>query len=740
MPSTSADSDDSRSKRDRSPLLRRVALHALWVAAVLLVALGVAGGIYVDRLAQRTPDVTDLRQAQSARPSLIVAADGRLLASFSRAQHVHVPLDRIAPVVVQALIATEDERFHAHRGIDWRRTASAAVHTLFGDTQGGSTLTQQLARNLFPEEIGRARTLERKLKEMIVARRLERVFDKRQILAAYLNTAPFLYNVVGIEMAARTYYGKHAAALGAPEAAMLVGMLKGTYHYNPVIHPERALARRNVVLAQMARAGVLAPAQAEALAAQPLALSFRRPSESPGLAPHFTAQVRRLALAWAEANDRDLHADGLVIHTPLDMRLQEAATEAVRTQTAALQQVADVEWSARRLPVSSTSIARYAKAHAQVQPFAWFWESRPELLADFVRETPAYRRAVDDGAGPDKALATLMHDDAALAALRSDKTRLEAGFVALDPASGEVRAWVGSRDFVTDQFDHVAQAARQPGSTFKPFVYGAALEAGMSPDYGYLDRPVEIALADGSVWRPSDMGEPSLEPMTLAEALVHSRNTVTAQLMLDIGVPTRRRLRACRRRGPQPAGCRALARAGHEPGDAAGDGERLRRDRLAGRAACAAPDAAYHRPPRPGAGRLRARPAACDARGHGGGAHRHAARRGAARHRHGAAHALRHPRRRGGQDRHLAGQHGRLVHPHAPAPGGRRVGGFQRPARAHAQQPLGPGRLQRAAAGGRLLSHGVRAGLAGCERHLRRAPARAARAPREHRGPVGRAV
>jgi len=537
MPSTSADSDDSRSKRDRSPLLRRVALHALWVAAVLLVALGVAGGIYVDRLAQRTPDVTDLRQAQSARPSLIVAADGRLLASFSRAQHVHVPLDRIAPVVVQALIATEDERFHAHRGIDWRRTASAAVHTLFGDTQGGSTLTQQLARNLFPEEIGRARTLERKLKEMIVARRLERVFDKRQILAAYLNTAPFLYNVVGIEMAARTYYGKHAAALGAPEAAMLVGMLKGTYHYNPVIHPERALARRNVVLAQMARAGVLAPAQAEALAAQPLALSFRRPSESPGLAPHFTAQVRRLALAWAEANDRDLHADGLVIHTPLDMRLQEAATEAVRTQTAALQQVADVEWSARRLPVSSTSIARYAKAHAQVQPFAWFWESRPELLADFVRETPAYRRAVDDGAGPDKALATLMHDDAALAALRSDKTRLEAGFVALDPASGEVRAWVGSRDFVTDQFDHVAQAARQPGSTFKPFVYGAALEAGMSPDYGYLDRPVEIALADGSVWRPSDMGEPSLEPMTLAEALVHSRNTVTAQLMLDIGVP-----------------------------------------------------------------------------------------------------------------------------------------------------------------------------------------------------------
>ncbi len=528
----------SISAPDPAPRRRvRLAWHALWISAVLLLALAVAGGLYLERLAARTPGVTDLRQAQSARPSLIVAADGRTLATFSRSQHVPVPLDRIAPVVVQALIATEDERFYTHAGIDWRRTVSAAVQTLAGDTQGGSTLTQQLARNLFPEEIGRSRSIERKLKEMIAAHRMEQAFDKEQILTAYLNTVPFLYNVVGIEMAARTYYGKTAAELGPREAAMLVGMLKGPYHYNPVIHPERALARRNVVLAQMARAGVLDAAQAKALAAEPLQLNFERPQEAPGLAPHFSAQVRRAALAWAEQHDRDLYADGLVIHTALDWRLQQAATEAVRIQAAALQQVADVEWSARRMPVSSTSIERYARAHAKVQPFAWFWESRPELLADFVRETPAYRKALEGGASERDALAKVMADAAAMAALRRDKSRLEAGFVALDPASGAVLAWVGSRDFATDQFDHVAQAARQPGSTFKPFVYGAALEAGMSPDWGYLDRPVEIALADGNVWRPSDMSEPSLEPMTIRDALVHSKNTVTAQLMQDIGVP-----------------------------------------------------------------------------------------------------------------------------------------------------------------------------------------------------------
>ncbi len=521
----------------RAWTLRRAGFHLLWIAALAAVAGGVAGSLYLKQLARETPDVSDLRQVQSVRASVILAADGSLLASFRRAQKQQVTLDAVAPVMVQALIATEDQRFHDHHGIDWRRTLSAVLHTAGGDTQGGSTLTQQLARNLFPEDIGRARNVERKLKEMILARRIERVFSKEQILAAYLNTVPFLYNVVGIEMAARTYFRKPAAELGAREAATLVGMLKGTYYYNPVIHPERALERRNVVLAQMARGGVITPAEAEALAAQPLQLSFERPSEAPGPAPHFSAQVRRIALAWAEANDRDLYTDGLVIHTPLDARLQQAATEAVREQAGALQQVADVEWSSRRMRVSSVSTERYAKVHAKVEPFAWFWESHAELRAAFARDTPAFRKAVEGGADEAQALAQVMADDKAMAQMQRDRTRLEAGFVAIDPASGAVKAWVGSRDFDTDQFDHVAQAVRQPGSTFKPFVYGAALEAGMSPDYGYLDRPVEIALADGSLWRPSDMSEPSGEPMTIRDGLAQSKNTITAQLVHDIGVP-----------------------------------------------------------------------------------------------------------------------------------------------------------------------------------------------------------
>jgi penicillin-binding protein 1A len=477
------------------------------VAMAALLALPLAIALYVVALIATTPSIGDLKHASSAKPSVLMSADGQTLTSFRRSPQQPLALDQVSPQVIQALLATEDRRFYEHHGLDWRRTLSAAWHTLNGDTQGGSTITQQLARNLFPDDVGHARNLHRKLKEIVTALRIERVYSKPQILEVYLNTAPFLYNAVGIEMAARTYFGKSAHDLDAAEAATLVGMLKGTYYYNPVVFPERALKRRNLVLQQMVRAGSLSEPAYERESTRPLHVKLTRQDEDLGPAPHFAAYARRWLLDWAQQHDVDLYSDGLVIRTTIDSRLQRLATRAVARQAQVLQEVADNEWRRAALP------------------------------APVLRETAAYKQARDGGAGDAEALRRVQAAKDAIAKLRADKIRLEAGFLAMDPNSGEIKAWVGSRDFEQDQFDHVAQAERQPGSTFKPIVYGAALEAGIGPDRTYLDGPVEVRLDARTVWRPTDIHGFSGQMLTLRDGLVYSKNTITAQVSQDVGVP-----------------------------------------------------------------------------------------------------------------------------------------------------------------------------------------------------------
>ncbi|HKT65657.1 MAG TPA: biosynthetic peptidoglycan transglycosylase, partial [Burkholderia sp.] len=193
--------------------------------------------LYVVILIPFTPSIGDIRKARVDQPAQVLSADGKLLAEFKPSNREWVPLKQISPHMVDALIATEDHRFYAHHGLDWKRTASAALHTFSGDRQGGSTITQQLARNLYPDEIGRAPTLTRKVKEAITALKIEAVYSKDQILETYLNTVPFLYNAYGVEMAARTYFDKSADELDVLDSATLVGMLKGNSYYNPVLNP-----------------------------------------------------------------------------------------------------------------------------------------------------------------------------------------------------------------------------------------------------------------------------------------------------------------------------------------------------------------------------------------------------------------------------------------------------------------------------------------------------------------------
>jgi len=508
-------------------------------AAKGLVALGALGlallCAYAVILIPFTPSISHLRKAKIDQPSVLISSDGKRLATYKPMNREWVRLNQVSPHVIGALIATEDHRFYQHYGIDLLRTATGVLRIFIAHPEGGSTLTQQLARNLYPEEIGRKRTITRKIKETITAIKIEYAYTKKEILETYLNTMPFLYNAFGIEMAARTYFDKPAQKLNVLESATLIAMLKGTSYYNPVLNPERALRRRNVVLSQMVKRGVLSQAEFDRLKSRPIRLDFERQLEAIGPAPHLAAHIRKWLIDWADRNDLDIYADGLIVHTTIDSRLQAVANQAVHRQMEVLQAVADVEWGMNSARLLSSSAKAYVDMRRGVQPFAHFWKTKPGLIDLFIRESVAYRSAVEAGATPEAALAQLKNNKEFMAKLRADKTRLQAGFVAMDPATGQVKAWVGSRDFKTDQFDHVAQARRQPGSTFKVFVYGAALEQGMSPDKRFTDRAVEIPLPDGTVWRPSDLSEPTGRQMTAREGLIFSKNTITAQVMQEVG-------------------------------------------------------------------------------------------------------------------------------------------------------------------------------------------------------------
>jgi penicillin-binding protein 1A len=501
-------------------------LGALGLALVLL---------YAIILIPFTPSIADLQKAKIDRPTVLISADGKRLATLKPMNREWVRLNRISPHVINALLATEDHRFYHHHGIDVVRAVTGALGAFVGDPEGGSTLTQQLARNLYPEDIGRKRTLTRKIKETITAFKIEYAYTKNEILETYLNTIPFLYNAFGIEMAARTYFDKPAQKLNVLESATLIAMLKGTSYYNPVLNPERALKRRNVVLAQMVKRGVLSRGEFDRLKSRPIRLDFERQPDAMGPAPHLAIQIRKWLIDWADRNNLDIYADGLTVYTTIDSRLQALANQAVHRQMEALQAVADVEWGMSSPGVISSDVSAYVDLHRRVQSFAYFWKSKAGLVDTFIRESAAYRSAVDSGTAPDDTLADLKKNKDFMTRLRADKTRLQAGFVAIDPNTGHVKAWVGSRDFKSDEFDHVAQARRQPGSTFKPFVYGAALEQGMSPDKRFIDEAVAIPLPNGTVWRPTDISAPTGRSMSAREGLIYSKNTITVQVMQETG-------------------------------------------------------------------------------------------------------------------------------------------------------------------------------------------------------------
>jgi penicillin-binding protein 1A len=510
--------------------LKRVLLGVAILVGIGLVALGA--------LAFTLPGLEAIEKPDLSRSAVAYTADGVELARYYAGENrLWVPYDSISAHVVEALVSTEDKRFYDHWGIDVLRTAAIPYHVLTGNPQGGSTITQQLARNLY-KTIGRDRSVVRKLKEWMTAVQIERRYTKREIIEMYLNTVEFGANAWGIQSASQTFFSKDAAGLDVLESATLVGMLQAVSRYNPVRNPENAQRRRNIVLSLMVENGKLAQADFNRLREQPVRTEFRSFEITKSIAPYFAMYVQDWLKRWAKEAGHDenfIYQTGLVVTTTLDSRLQQRAQAAVDAEMPGLQAVVDYEWSRQNGYSLGQDVQPYVRAARNVEPFAYFWNANPRIVNEWLKGTDRFRELRASGVDEDAALQQLRRDEAFADSLRARKTRLETGLIAVDPNTGYVKTWVGGRDLKMDWYDHVVTARRQPGSTFKPFVYTVAIDNGYAPDQAIGGGPftwVGEGPCRGQRWSPGNMGGGGNK--SLRSALATSDNFVTARLVTQV--------------------------------------------------------------------------------------------------------------------------------------------------------------------------------------------------------------
>ncbi len=526
-------------RRIENPKLAQAVMVLSVLAGFILIgSLGL--GLFVISLDEdQLPSLQQLENPDLQLATIAYTADGEELARYALQNRSSVSYDEISPNVIRALVATEDHRFYDHWGIDLFRLNISVIKTLLGDIQGGSTITMQLARNLYNKEIGFEQTVSRKVKEMLTAVQLERRYTKREIIEMYLNTVEFGHNAFGIEAAARTFFSKSAARLDTLESATLIGMLKGITIYNPIRNPELSRARRNTVLGQMVKNGYLSEAYLEANRNTEIVTRYSSSEITAGPAPYFAEHVRQWLHTWSRESGIDFYTQGLIVYTTLDSRLQELAKAAVDEQMKGLQAVVNYEWSRRNASYApfATTMEEYL-AQDDYVPFSEFWRRHKDTLHAFVKESEAYRQ-LREALSEEEAMDSLMHSEAFMEDLKKTKSRLEAGFLSMNPRTGYVKAWVGGRNLADDWYDHVSIAKRQPGSTFKPFVYIAAIDQNWDPDDTLKDSTVFWRDELGNEWQPGNSsGEQTGRMMTLREAIKISRNTITARLVLDVGAPT----------------------------------------------------------------------------------------------------------------------------------------------------------------------------------------------------------
>jgi len=495
------------------------------------------------------PTFEELENPEKNLATEVISSDGVTLGKYAFKNRTPVGFKDLPDNLVHALIATEDERFYEHSGIDFRGLARAIVK--LGKGGGASTITQQLAKNLFNKG-GSSSTLKRltqKVKEYIVATKLERQYTKNEIIAMYLNTQGFLFNAIGIRSASRIYFGKEPKDLDVQESAILVAMLKNPRQFNPnrEISKKKSLTRRNVVFAQMAKNEFISKEEKDSLQNLPLKINFTPESHNDGLATYFREYLRGYLKKWVKNNPKpngesyNINRDGLKIYVTLDSRMQQYAQEAVQEHMSNLQgyffkeqqknetapfydlEEEQIDGIYERARKRSDRYRRMKKNGYSVQQI----DSAFNASTDMRVFSWNNQREVDTILSPNDSI-------------KYYKSILRSGLLSIEPQTGHIKAWVGGINHKYFKYDHVEQGKRQVGSTFKPFVYATAInQLGLSPCEKFSNTPYTIPKGRFGIpkaWTPKNSGEKYGGEISLKEALAKSINVISARL-IDMVTP-----------------------------------------------------------------------------------------------------------------------------------------------------------------------------------------------------------
>lgn len=492
-----------------------------------------------------TPSRVELGNIRNQVASEVYSADSVLLGRYFIQDRTEVPYEDISPAVIAALVATEDVRFYQHSGVDYRSLGRVLFRSILQRDEssgGGSTITQQLAKNLYPRRnYWILPVLINKLREIRIATRIESIYSKKEIIELYLNTVPFPDNVYGIQAAAQRFFSVPASMLTTEQAATLIGTLKATHSYNPRLFPDRSLKRRNVVLAQMVKYNLLPAAKADSIKTIPLTLAYKPSTHNQELAPYFRMLVQQELQEWCSNNKKEdgtpynLFTDGLKIYTTIDSKLQAYAESAMVTQMKHVQQMFFDHWR-----------------HGDP------WEGKEWIVDQAVQRSPHYQKLLQQGMSDAEIMETMRKPSpmtlftwdgpkedtiSLLDSIRHHLKYLNAGFIAMEPSTGKVKAWVGGIDHDFFQYDHVkVSTKRQVGSVFKPIVFAMALEQGADP-CGFMEAERETYIDnEGKEWTPRNAQYDYGVEYSMKGAMAYSVNTVSVKLIEMAGISNTIRL------------------------------------------------------------------------------------------------------------------------------------------------------------------------------------------------------
>lgn len=499
----------------------------------------------------KSPGFAQIKNPTTASASEIYSSDGKLIGKFFNENRTPVTFNEVNPLFWKALIDTEDERFYHHIGIDFQGIFSAAKDAIVGnDARGASTITQQLAKNMFRVrtqystgilgKIPGIKMLVMKSKEWIIALKLEMLYDKNEILTMYANTVDFGSNSYGIKTASKTYFNTTPSQLTVEESAVLVGMLKATTHYNPISNPENSLRRRNVVMKLMEAKGDLSKAQYDSLSTIPIKLHYSVETNYDGQALYFREAIANYLKDWCEENGYDLYTSGLKIYTTLDTRMQRYAEEAARKQMKQIQRNFNNHWGKNDpwIDENGQVIPGFIEQIAQRQPVYKYLSAKfphqPDSISYYLNQPHTVKLFDYEHGTIEKQMSTMD-------SIRYMVRFMHCSMVAMEPQTGAVRAWVGDIDFNSWKYDKVT-AMRQPGSTFKLFVYTEAMNQGLTPCDKRRDEYISMQVYDKKkqqevTWTPGNAnGRFSGDSIPLKGAFARSINSIAVRLGQEMGI------------------------------------------------------------------------------------------------------------------------------------------------------------------------------------------------------------